>query len=260
MGITQDTAIDYSINEWKQIAQIITANWVYDLAKDFAKVLPNPTNQVEDSISEVWLGIETWWQNETQSQQPILDRNSLSSQSQELLEQLAKRIRSAWFAFDPVHDKVKLLDIIHKMIVSDSSSNYDVGRDPFGSAITALLAQEDVQQAYQREARYAATLFVIENALEQGNLITDVQRQQYLTARADVLHTDFQILAQHQVSQLNTLFKSSEFIPAKFAEGIWRMTLSSQWDYSPLALWHWLRFIDNYVAILENQDLPLLPV
>lgn len=59
-------------------------------------------------------------------------------------------------------------------------------------------------------------------------------------------------------SQLQALFRSQNFSSTQFADGIWSMTLRAEWDFPPISLWHWLRFIDAYLGVRSTGIVPEL--
>ena len=246
---------DYSLDDWRQIAEIVAANWVYDVGNDFVQAMSLPSPNQEQAYS-VWHSIQEWWYEKVGSRQAILDRDTLSSYSRELLEQLGRRIRVAWFTVDPGGKAALILKSLDDL-ASKELGHYEVTDDPFGKAITLLLTKDEAaQEAYKREVRYAVAAFAIEYALDKGSFITDTQRTEYKSAKAAISSVDYETLAQHQVNQLQALFRSQKFSSTQFADGIWSMTLRAEWDFPPISLWHWLRFIDAYLGVRSTGLVP----
>lgn len=244
----------YSSDDWRQIAQVVAANWVYDIANDFTQGIVALPSLAQEQASEVWNSIEFWWHEKVGAGNPILDRNALSGHSRELLEQLGRRIRAAWFAVNPSGKATFILRAIDQL-ASKELGHYNVSDDPFGRAITLLLLRDEAaQEAYKREVRYAVAVFAIEHTLDNERPVTDAQRTEYLSAKAALSPADYEIVAQHQVTQLQALFKSQKFNLDQFSDGIWYMTLKADWDLPPISLWHWLKFIDAYLGVLETKQ------
>jgi len=269
------TGLTYPAAVWQTIARIVAVHWVYDMADNFGFSKMTFKGTTLDQINTAWTAIETFWQNQTGTTKTILDANgnidptAFEAESRQNLEALGRRIRTArrqlrTVAVLPIYpfpDRPDEVQARFGELYPGQSS------DPFGEAVTINfvgvpvsndnnVVLTDIQLAEVRHENYAGALWSIESTLDAGESVTDQQRQDYQTAHAALLLEDFPLLASHLYFGLSKLFNSAAFPEDRFSEGIRRMTVRGEWDGSWFPMWHWLRWIDGYLTVLQTGQLP----
>lgn len=240
----------YPENAWVAMAQIIAANWTYDMADDFDRALQTLSGDDLARVTEAWGRVTEWWKAQMGSAVPILNRSFLSGQSRDTLESLGRRLRREYTSLRP-------------LVTRFPNPNHPGGgqsNDAFGKAITIFTASDSAREAYQRQIRYVVVVYRIELLQDAGQDVPDDLWQAYQNAKQNVSPDDYRILAEHQTTRLRTLFGMDQFDAAQFDEGIWRMTLDGEWDDPPFSVWHWLRWTDAFIGVARTGEVPdLIP-
>jgi hypothetical protein len=254
----RDAVQEFPKETWQAIAAQVAAVWVYDMADDFLKAEQVHGDADTRRVKDAWERIEQWWSAGPGGGQRVrtaagaLDETRLLAHTAADLEALGRRIRTEYrglgrLVFQFPHP-ARPDDVLEpgELFAGQSS-------DPFGKAITVNFIPKPLQDAYMDHQNYAGAAFRIEARQDAGEPVPDAMKKSYrqMRARMSVLH--YKLLAYHQVQGFQSFFGSSGFEAEKFAQGIWRMTKRGEWDAPLFVGWHWLRWIQGYLFVLDND-------
>jgi hypothetical protein len=242
----------FPIEDWHRMTKIICAAWIQDMADDFDFAARVHRTEDNAAVKEAFAEIQGWWKQLLgDPEAKILDRNTLLAQPRERLEVLGRKLRLAYRRLRPLvfrspfpnrPDDVGGPDVLYP----------GQSADPFGSAITVNHASEEIRRIEPLEEAMAGLAFIIERAVDAGETVPTQTLEEYGKAKAEVLPDHYLILADHQFRGLTKIFGKEEFDEAQFLSGIWRMTVRGEWDAPHFVGWHWMRWIQMYLEVVET--------
>lgn len=245
-----ETEVVYPAENWRKIALHVAAAYVYDLADDFDKALQVHVGESRDRVAAQLEEIIGWWDQET-GQSTLRDWNLLLSQEPSTLEIAGSKLWTARYALKPLvfrhPDPARPDDTGGPGVLFPGQSDGD-----FGKAITVNGASTDLQEKYMDHQNYAGAAYVIRRAQLAGVEVTQQMIDRYLQNKLEVTPEHYTLLAAHQVEGFTKWFGNSTFDETKFADGLKRFTVRGEMDMATFGWWHWLRWIDNYLAVLET--------
>ncbi len=232
---------------WREMADLIAANWVRDLADDFTLAIAVAGPEARAQLVAAYATVGTWW---AQDHVPgdFTARTWLERQPRAELEALARHLRAAATPLRAAGLLPQLPRPEHPPGLSGA---------PFGDAITvAHGAAPDVLVAYELQLEFSSAALAIDAADDVGRPPTAAEITEYRRAHEVMRPSDYAPLAAHQVRGLEHFWGHAGFDAARFADGLWGMTSAGEWTSSLHSLARWLKWLDAWDGILATGEVP----
>jgi hypothetical protein len=246
------------------------------MSDDFQQAIQTSLDPTLTQLETEWALVEALWKERTGSTKPILDSNfnldptAFEDESLANLEAVGRRIRLASNRLSPTVNISQFPFPLRPDAPRHFGELYP-GQSSiaFGEAVTINyvgvpvvagtdgFGLTDIQMAEAHHEDFVfGAVWPIESALDAGLPVSPQLKQVYQTTRAALKLEDFHLLASHLYFGISKLFNSGDFQEDQFKAGIRMMTVRGEWDGSFSALWHWLRWIQGYITVMQTGQLP----
>ena len=273
-----DERSDFEPEEWRAIAHEIAAAWVYDMADDFQNVLIRHEVSEDDErafiketfeyVKSEWDAVERWWRELNDDASLVLfdqqisiseRRNALLLSSKDRLEALGRQFLILRANLSP------LVERWPNPLRPDQEERGPSGKtmfpgqstSAFGAAITVNGLNKPLRDAYMDHQNFAGTAFGILQDAALGKTVTQSAIRSYKERKAVMSPLHYRFLAMHQYSNLKRLSREKgETDVEAFSRHLWPFCYHGEMDASHFSWWHWLRFIDAHLTIIETGRIP----
>jgi len=227
--------------QWRALSRTLIQVWVYDMADNFEHAVAYaPAGSI---LSTEWSTIVRDWQGLSGQAVPITDRPTLRSIPQDALYGFGRRLRAAHVRARP------------ERFPNPPRPPGEQSKDPFGKAITIFAAAAEENAAYDREAAYVSSAFGIETRADLGRPNTPAQIADYSTRKNDLSADDYGLLAAHLLGGFSK-YLGGAFDADKVEDAVWRMTAAGEWDDPIYVGWHWHKWVEAYISVIETGTVP----